>query len=115
MTTAVNPRSIGVERRYLSADVFELAELRQRLMANGVTPPIANGIIGWLTTKIAGQSDTSSAQTRSTYRKVLRELDGDGGPPGKHKGRRHNRPDRGRGTADNPRSLRYDAVAAVAA
>lgn len=115
MSTTVNPRSIGVEGRYLHSDVLELAALRRRLLDRGTTPPVANGVIGWLTGKIAGEPDIASARSRAEYRRLLRELDGDGGPPGQHKGRRHNRPDRGRGTADNPRRVRYDAVSAVAA
>lgn len=94
--TNVNPRSIGIEGEYFGANMAALADLRQRAIDAGNSASVADGLVGWITGKAAGHEDQSSPGTRSRYRRILRDLAGDGGPK---KGRRV--------AADNPRGVRY--------
>lgn len=73
-TSTVNPRSIGIEGHYTTGNVAELAELKRRLLAAGVSKNLALGLIGWLVDKAAGSPDLTASDTRSRYRKLLAEL-----------------------------------------
>jgi hypothetical protein len=71
--TTINPRSIGAEADFITTDVGELAELKQRLLAAGVSYSVANGIVGWLVDKATGTPDLTAQATRANYRKTLAE------------------------------------------
>lgn len=62
--------------------VAELIELRVQIIELGESTTTANGIIGWLVSKAAGERDTTGPATRSKYRKVLAQLGRDPGPDG---------------------------------
>jgi hypothetical protein len=62
--------------------VRELAELRRQIIELGEPPSVANGMIGWLVSKAAGERDTTSSKTRAQYRKILARLERLPGPDG---------------------------------
>ena len=77
VTATINPRSYQEERRYVGVGLDQLIALRRRLITEaGASDQIAAGLIGWIVAKSAGDPDHTSAPTRSTYRKLLRRLDG---------------------------------------
>lgn len=62
--------------------VRELAELRRLIIEVGESPATANGIIGWLVAKAAGERDTTGSDVRARYRRVLARLEREPGPDG---------------------------------
>lgn len=62
--------------------VRELAELRRLIIDLGETPATANGIIGWLIAKAAGERDVTGPNVRARYRKILARLEREPGPDG---------------------------------
>lgn len=73
-------RDLRNEADYLPETVEDLVDLRQLVIEAGHSAPVANGLVGWLLSKAAGEADTTSSRTRSTYRKILAELEPIGGP-----------------------------------
>ena len=63
-----------IEALYLPDDLDDLAELRRRVIEAGHSASVANGLVGWLLSKTAGETDVSESRTRSKYRKILAEL-----------------------------------------
>ena len=70
----VNPRSIGIEGKYLANRVDDLARFKARLQDLGVPATTAAGITAWLVDKSAGMPDQTSQDTRARYRRLLRDL-----------------------------------------
>lgn len=83
---AVRADSLRDEARYLPATVAQLAELRGRVIAAGHPPGVANGLVGWLISKAAGERDVTASTTRSRYRKILAALEADPAGPGPRRG-----------------------------
>ena len=75
-TSTINPRSVGIERRYTGADVSTLGHLRARLIESGHSAQVASGLVGWIVGKATGQADETGPDTRARYRRILEELDG---------------------------------------
>ena len=48
--------------------------LRAQLLEQGVSPAVADGIVGWVTGRAAGQVDGRSPATAAAYRRQLRQL-----------------------------------------
>lgn len=78
MSTVVNPRSLGIEAKYVTYSVADLVALRRRLLAAGESEAVAAGIIGWLVAKAAGDPNSINATTKARYRRILERLDSDG-------------------------------------
>lgn len=51
-----------------------LRRLRARLTEAGCSSADVNGITGWIVAKAMGERDTTHANTRSRYRKILRQV-----------------------------------------
>jgi hypothetical protein len=69
-----NPRSWGVEAKFVPADLDQADWLTERLVDAGVSFTKAWGIVGWIRAKAKDGKDPSSLTTRSEYRKVLEAL-----------------------------------------
>lgn len=63
------------EADWLPSDVDDLVELRRRVIELGQSPSVANGLVGWLLSKAAGEEDRSGPNTRARYRRILAELE----------------------------------------
>lgn len=72
---AVNPKSLGVEARWLPFDDIKRAELRRQLSAAG-HGRVARSLCLWLDEKTDGQANTIGPPTKARYRKILAELEG---------------------------------------
>lgn len=70
------------EADFVPESVEDLAELRRRIIAAGYSASVANGLLGWLVSKGAGEADVTESKTRSKYRKILAELGAPEGPSG---------------------------------
>jgi hypothetical protein len=70
------------EADFLPESLEDLADLRRRVMDAGHSAPVANGLLGWLVSKAAGEDDVTNSVTRSKYRKILAELPPPEGPVG---------------------------------
>jgi hypothetical protein len=79
------------EEDWYPRDLEDLLELRQAVIDAGVTARTADRLIAWVLTRSAGEEDSTSGPTRSSYRKVLAELPG----PGPSSPDRRRRKDRG--------------------
>ncbi len=102
MPTTMRADALRNEAEFLPAALSDLVELRRRIIDAGYPPSVANGLVGWLVSKTAGERDVTGSPTRSKYRKILAELDSGSGPG---RGRR-------KGTPDDPRRLGGDRAAA---
>jgi hypothetical protein len=69
-------RSLRNEADYLPGDLAELVQLRADVIAAGHSRRVADGLCTWLIAKAASESDTTSANTRSKYRRILSEIAG---------------------------------------
>lgn len=72
------------ELAWFECSIEQLAVLRERALNElGESPALVHGLVGWI---VGADVNSASNQTRSTYRKILREL----GPPSSNrpKGRR---------------------------
>lgn len=107
------------EAEWLPSRLGDLVDVRRRVIAAGYGAATANGLIGWLVSKAAGERDITGAPTRSRYRKILAELDVDHDPgrgrhlevvaeaPGQRDGREIST------AAQNPRCHRFVKLAAA--
>ena len=69
-----NPRSWGIEAKFVPADLDQADWLTEQLVDAGVSFTKAWGIVGWIRAKAKDGKDPSSLPTRSEYRKVLEAL-----------------------------------------
>lgn len=69
-------RKRGIEWAMLPATLDDLAALRDEIKGLGCTDQVANGIVGWVSARAAGQ-DTSGTggPTAARYRKILAEVE----------------------------------------
>lgn len=93
MTTIAHHRKdLRIEAQFLPDSLGDLLALRPRLVAMIATgevdgirassaDTVADGIVGWLVAKAAGETDTLTASTRSRYRRILGQL-AEQEPPG---------------------------------
>jgi hypothetical protein len=63
------------EAEYLPSSLDELVDVRGRVMALGESRRIADGLCMWLVAKARGERDTTAADVRSRYRRILRALE----------------------------------------
>jgi hypothetical protein len=69
------------ELAWFECSIDQLAMLREQALDElGESTATVNGLIGWL---VAGHAEAASKNTRTTYRRILREV----GPPSSPKGR----------------------------
>jgi hypothetical protein len=71
---AVNPRSIGVEGPWIPVEYDQLDAIAE-LVEERYGYALAAGIAHWLRKKAMGRPDTSHPNSRTGYRKVIRELE----------------------------------------
>jgi hypothetical protein len=76
---SMTARHLRNEVEYLPGSLSELLEVRADVMRAGYSRRIADGLCTWLLAKAAGEVDTTATNTRSRYRRILSELDGE--PP----------------------------------
>jgi hypothetical protein len=69
------------EAPYLGLDHEQLAAVADQLAELGYSPILAQGVVGWLVMKTAGRRDVTATNTRTKYRKVLRDHAERVGPP----------------------------------
>lgn len=119
MGTKMRADALRNEADWLPEDLGDLVDLRRRIIAAGHASQVANGIVGWLLSKAAGERDDTASDTRSRYRKILAELDVDHDPG---RGRQvvdlaeaaeRHRAGREAETAQNPRCHRFVKLAAA--
>jgi hypothetical protein len=77
----INPRSITDEGPFIPASLADVIDLRQRVLDAGHSESVANGVVGFVVAKAAGEATPLTDVTRSRYRRILREL-GEDGPDG---------------------------------
>ncbi len=89
--TWTNQHSRLPEEDWYPQTLEDLLDLRSKVIDAGTTPRIADKLIAWVLTRSAGEPDSTSAPTRSSYRKVLAALPGPGPSSPERAGRRRDR------------------------
>jgi hypothetical protein len=98
---AIKRKDLRNEADHLPGSVGDLIALRRRLIEVGASPAKANGLIGWLIAKKAGEPDTTGNSVRSEYRKLLAQL-GEPEPIGTPPRPARKRPAQGGGSSNPP-------------
>lgn len=73
--TGPNERALRGEAEWLPTNLEEIVAIRRVLLESGCTRAVADGIVGWLVTKAAGEEDSTHSTTRASYRKILASLE----------------------------------------
>lgn len=74
-----------IEANYVPETLDDAVELHERVVEAGFTRSIAAGLVMWVSTKASGSPNDVTSHTKSTYRKVLAQLQRSGypGPSGR--------------------------------
>lgn len=85
--TWTNQHSRLPEEDWYPHTLEDLLDLRNAVIDAGVSARTADRLVAWVLTRSAGEPDSTSGPTRSSYRKVLAGLPGPG-PSSPERGRR---------------------------
>ena len=71
----VNQRALRNEAAWLPETLEDAVAVRRAIMDAGYARAHADGVVGWLVGKAAGEPDTTGQAVRSRYRKLLATLE----------------------------------------